>query len=652
MKKTFLFCIFGFLASVLGHAQDYAQYKIKEHYDKLHQDFLYSKYQPYDLSLNNTQAVIADNICDGWSYILESEIQMYKVTHDKGYLVRFANEAINAMEKRGDQMGYSSDPVWAATGPIYQNGLIIWPMAHFWFLIKKEEPALQSFVVPQSDKIASNTFGENFTTLEDIAKWLHDKAEGTLDFITYNSTGQWRDNDVCYTRVMSPDNNENAISLNEQFCIANSLLYFGMTDPNDDYIIKARAISDNAIGTYRKRDCNTLFFHNENIEGDFLMNNTLIWHSNGWLKIDCGSEQYEDYEDVGHAVQVLTFVHSLYNTSSYHTINDFGLSEMIQLRNMFMQNVWINTVDIECPPSFHAGIDGDDVIESAHQYDGINNILAKWRVLSFMPFYLFDQYSNGYDLYDVDMAFYKCAVYDDDSSFLIYSGGSDLNGISDVVAAQWDKECVNLSLYKRDVVYDQDFNVKNILTVEPESNSQYNTANSFADPIIQTSTFTIEPNVTSNMVAGEEIILKPGFSALSGSNFSASIVPSICTDGHRIGNPENGSSNMTLQNNTTSSQNATATKSILPVFQNNLTIAPNPFNGTTSILFSLENKGNVTLKIINALGREVFSEIENVPTEAGNYNVSFDGNKIGTGIYFCVLQVNGEVMQTKKMVVL
>ncbi|MCK9211931.1 MAG: T9SS type A sorting domain-containing protein [Ignavibacteriaceae bacterium] len=75
---------------------------------------------------------------------------------------------------------------------------------------------------------------------------------------------------------------------------------------------------------------------------------------------------------------------------------------------------------------------------------------------------------------------------------------------------------------------------------------------------------------------------------------------------------------------------------------------PNPFNPTTNIRFEIASPGFVSLKVIDLLGREVTSLV-NEYKQAGNYDVNFDASKLSSGIYFYKLQA-GNFSSTKKMV--
>ena len=77
---------------------------------------------------------------------------------------------------------------------------------------------------------------------------------------------------------------------------------------------------------------------------------------------------------------------------------------------------------------------------------------------------------------------------------------------------------------------------------------------------------------------------------------------------------------------------------------------PNPFNPITKINFSLPIHGFVSLKVFDALGREV-KEIVNENLSAGSYSVDFNGAEFASGIYFYSLKANG-FSETKRMVLM
>jgi hypothetical protein len=77
---------------------------------------------------------------------------------------------------------------------------------------------------------------------------------------------------------------------------------------------------------------------------------------------------------------------------------------------------------------------------------------------------------------------------------------------------------------------------------------------------------------------------------------------------------------------------------------------PNPFNPSTNISFSVPSKSLVTLKLYDALGREVTSLLAE-ELAAGTYSRQWNAAKLPSGVYFYRLQA-GEYVETKKMILL
>ena len=74
---------------------------------------------------------------------------------------------------------------------------------------------------------------------------------------------------------------------------------------------------------------------------------------------------------------------------------------------------------------------------------------------------------------------------------------------------------------------------------------------------------------------------------------------------------------------------------------------PNPFNPSTTITYSLEQSGLVSLSIYNALGQRV-TQLVNKSQLPGRYNVQWDALVAPSGIYYYRLEV-GDVSLTRKM---
>jgi hypothetical protein len=232
--------------------------------------------------------------------------------------------------------------------------------------------------------------------------------------------------------------------------------------------------------------------------------------------------------------------------------------------------------------------------------------------------------------------------------------GNQYLGLSYLIQQQWEKECVNLNLYNRKMVYDQDFFVKNNIVIEPDpqiAGPFYNpvTDQSYAHPFNSNNEFTIETGVEVNMLAGESITLKPGFHAKTGCSFTASLDPSSCTDGHSL---VVTGSNPTLSISTnvaTVTNNAFDTESTKP-YQNNLSVFPNPFNEFTNINYTVSGESLVTIKIVDFYGRIISIPVNNAQTLEGNNVIVFESKNLSKGIYYCLLEVNGQLTKVQKIV--
>ncbi|MFA5404691.1 MAG: T9SS type A sorting domain-containing protein [Ignavibacteria bacterium] len=75
---------------------------------------------------------------------------------------------------------------------------------------------------------------------------------------------------------------------------------------------------------------------------------------------------------------------------------------------------------------------------------------------------------------------------------------------------------------------------------------------------------------------------------------------------------------------------------------------PNPFNPVTKINFSITRNNIVTLKIYDVTGKEVAVLLNN-NFNAGKYEVTFDGAKLSSGVYFYKL-TSGDFSDVKKMI--
>lgn len=78
---------------------------------------------------------------------------------------------------------------------------------------------------------------------------------------------------------------------------------------------------------------------------------------------------------------------------------------------------------------------------------------------------------------------------------------------------------------------------------------------------------------------------------------------------------------------------------------------PNPFNSATVINYSLNRQANARLIIYDVTGKEL-KTLFNKNLSDGNYVLSFNAVDLASGIYFYTLYLDGEIFDTKKMILL
>jgi hypothetical protein len=78
---------------------------------------------------------------------------------------------------------------------------------------------------------------------------------------------------------------------------------------------------------------------------------------------------------------------------------------------------------------------------------------------------------------------------------------------------------------------------------------------------------------------------------------------------------------------------------------------PNPFNPETRIAYRVGSRQPVVLKIYDLLGREV-ATLVNETRDPGDYEVVWDATGHASGVYYYRITAGGNVVETKKLVLL
>jgi hypothetical protein len=97
---------------------------------------------------------------------------------------------------------------------------------------------------------------------------------------------------------------------------------------------------------------------------------------------------------------------------------------------------------------------------------------------------------------------------------------------------------------------------------------------------------------------------------------------------------------------TSISNQTTSVTSDFALYQN----YPNPFNPATKIVYELKRANIVSLKIYDALGNEI-KEIDNGFKSAGRHEINFNGENLASGLYFAKLNVNGNTLTNRLVLI-
>lgn len=151
------------------------------------------------------------------------------------------------------------------------------------------------------------------------------------------------------------------------------------------------------------------------------------------------------------------------------------------------------------------------------------------------------------------------------------------------------------------------------------------------------------PGVKVVFDAHDEITLLPGFTAVEGSNFTALIEG---CGGNNAQSNEAEELSLTTPSNELPSGDASETTPRAKA----LSIAPNPFSGSTTVTYTLENEQLVSAQLLDMTGRLMASPISQQMQVAGDQQFTLEANNLPAGLYFLVIQT-GAKRQTQRVVI-
>ncbi|MBK8498219.1 MAG: hypothetical protein IPL52_05250 [Flavobacteriales bacterium] len=381
-----------------------------------------------------------------------------------------------------------------------------------------------------------------------------------------------------------------------------------------------------------------------------------VWNSTP----DEDSNNYALYEDVAHGastIQAPLASYSLFGSAP------FTSDDMIQLANTFAHNIWDSSVGVFKNSVYGTtnGIGDDQRSCTGTIVANYNdNFYGTGEVFCWIPLFVYDENQPPNDIYSVVLRQAKLMLNDSEDALLpsdycvvntsSFTGVQPYYGLSEVVKAQWQRECVDLTLYNRDLIYDQDFAVKNVLTVDPAppigpDHITPITA-SFADPIITEPRFTVREGITSQFRAGAAVVWQPGFEAEYGSHVEAVIDPAGCemivhmglqgseaqaNEDKRVPFPADAFAR---------DQARLLAARVPPSPQTTMRLVPNPSVGLSTLEVSLYENAELRWDLLNGLGQRVASSSPMLLT-AGTHALPVDAASLAPGTFVLSVWVNG-----------
>jgi len=172
-----------------------------------------------------------------------------------------------------------------------------------------------------------------------------------------------------------------------------------------------------------------------------------------------------------------------------------------------------------------------------------------------------------------------------------------------------------------------------------------------ANNLIQNNnSFVVESGATVKLLAGNSVVLKPGFKAETGSNVDIRIVP--CADIVIRGFEENNNDEFTdATENITKLKTEELVNSVMVIDEVAhpaiFSVFPNPTSDDFSLAYTLENNSFVQIDLYNMQGVYTKTFLQIVHQEAGIYFYNFSLSGLTSGINFLVFKSNSKTLSSK-----
>jgi hypothetical protein len=581
----------------------------------------------------------------------------------------------------------------------YAPSKILHPMAHLCHLILIDEystlcpaalPVSPINLIPDLPTLPQNTFGQ-------FADWLVHECVKSLDW----SISHFWIGDTEGFREEHTDDFGGAI--NQQADYAAALFYLGhLTNINPCFAYQGYY---SGLQSYMDKASNLAYLYNSDIKlftpviggicnpsEPYLCFNRPVfnylsstdsywWYGTGWgfsketiyypesacfleKRVNCnyyydvipvflsieanGKYKYDSYraiEDISHGIVTLGYPRILnkYNATSGGNLM-FDNTKMLRFRNVIKNVAWNQD---SYAPKFYSTVSGAG-------YDGnasssVCNPLPcpfdkfEYDVLQWMSFAEYESPLPNSDLYNILTNKFKYLL--NSHSIGNFASAGTMLSLAEFTDQTWKRECYDLTMYNRRLTYNQNFYAKHNLDVFPTADNCYHAANdeSFADHIITSNDFVVEPQVHAVFEADNRVTLKGEVHFKAGSEVTVRNTLGSCYTNGRTSNQTASNEGETIEMQTPEQppfaepiidKTASSIKTI--------TLTPNP----ASKQFTISSNEPFTQIIIYSLTGQNMAQVQQLNHTKFDFNV----NEIPNGVYFVSIETKAG-KEIKKVVI-